>query len=175
MSFAIDELIQERLPHLHAYARGLTRNRAAAEDLVQDTIERVLTSAERFDGSNFKGWSNAILRNRFIDDCRRARFWGGSIEDPAAETAREATQEKIIELDETLRALDNLAPKHRQVLVLICIKEFSYARAAKRLKIPLGTVRSRLSRARAELLAVVEGDDRGCRNGEARLAGRPQA
>jgi len=167
MGFAIGDLIHERLPHLRAYARGLTRNRAAAEDLVQDTIVRALTSAEHFDGSNFKGWSNTILRNRFIDDCRRARFQSGSIEDrPAAATAQEATQEKVIELDETLQALGNLPPKHRQVLVLICFKEFSYARAAKRLKIPLGTVRSRLSRARAELLAVVDGEGRGRRNGE---------
>lgn len=162
MNLPIGDLIQERLPHLRAYARGLTRNRAAAEDLVQDTIERLLTSAERFDGSNFNGWSNTILHNRFIDDCRRARFRGGSIENrPAAETAREATQERVIELNETLRALDNLRPKLRQVLVLICFEEFSYARAAKRLKIPLGTVRSRLSRARAELLAAAEGNGRG--------------
>jgi RNA polymerase sigma-70 factor (ECF subfamily) len=136
MNLAIGDLIQERLPHLHAYARALTRNRAAAEYLLQDTIERVLTSGERFDGSNFKGWSNTSF-------CRRARFRGRPVEDlPVAATAQEAKREKVIELDQTLRALDNIAPKHRQILTLICIKDFSNARAAKRLKIPLGTERS---------------------------------
>lgn len=80
--------------------------------------------------------------------------------------AQKATQDLAVELDETLRELDNLAPKHRNILVLTCIHELSYARTARRLKIPLGTVRSRLSRARAELLATVNGQ-RGDRcNGE---------
>jgi RNA polymerase sigma-70 factor, ECF subfamily len=169
MSLAVNTLLQERLPHLHAYAMALTRNRAAAEDLVQDTVERVLSSADRFDGSNFNGWSNTILRNRFIDDCRRDRFRGGSVDDvPVSATAQEATQEKTAELDDTLRALDDLAPKHREILALICLEELSYARTARRLKIPLGTVRSRLARARAELQAALESNGRGRRYGEAR-------
>jgi RNA polymerase sigma-70 factor, ECF subfamily len=155
------ELIQERLPQWRAYAQSLTRNRAAAEDLVQDTVVRVLTAIDRFDGTNFKSWSNAILHNRFIDDRRRARYQGGSIEDlPVAATAHKATQEIEVELVETLRALDDISPQHREIIILVGIKELSYARTARRLKIPMGTVRSRLSRARAELLALVEGERR---------------
>lgn len=157
MSVATDTLIVERLPGLLAYARALTRNRAEADDLVQDAIVRVLDSIERFDGNNFAAWSGTILRNRFIDNCRQLRFKGGAIEDaPVMATAQQPTQERVVELDETLRVLDDIAPKHREVIIMICIKEFSYARTAGLLKIPMGTVRSRLSRARVELLVAVE-------------------
>jgi DNA-directed RNA polymerase specialized sigma24 family protein len=66
---------------------------------------------------------------------------------PVTATAQEATQESVVELDGTLRMLDNLAPRHRKILVMICLKEYSYIRTARELKIPVGTVRSRLSRA----------------------------
>jgi RNA polymerase sigma-70 factor (ECF subfamily) len=167
MNSTIAELIQSRLPQWRAYAQSLTRNRAAAEDLVQDTVVRVLRSIDKFDGTNFKSWSNAILHNRFIDDRRRARFQTGSVEDlPVEATAREATQEHEVELVETLHALDKISPKHREIIVLVGIKEFSYARTARRLKIPMGTVRSRLARARVELHTAVDGDRRLGRNGE---------
>lgn len=167
MSLATDALIVERLPRMLTYARALTRNRAEADDLVQDTVIRVLDSIERFDGRSFGAWSGTILRNRFIDNCRHARFQGGAIEDaPVMATAAQPTQESVVELDQTLRLLDDLAPNHREIIVMICIKEFSYARTAKLLKVPIGTVRSRLSRARVELLSAVEEDRHGRRNGE---------
>jgi RNA polymerase sigma-70 factor (ECF subfamily) len=145
----------------------LTRNRAAAEDLVQDTAVRVLTQSKQFDGSNFASWSNMILRNRFIDDCRRARFRSGSIDDvPATAVAQEATQELAVELDETLRALEDLPSNFRKILELKCVHGLSYEHTARRLKIPLGTVRSRLSRARAELLATVDGKRGDPRSGD---------
>lgn len=159
MALATDTLLIDRLPRLHTYARALTRNRADADDLVQDTVIRVLDSIERFDGRSFGAWSGTILRNRFIDNCRHARFHGGAIEDaPVIVTTQRPTQEGVVELDQTLRVLEDLAPKHREIIVMICIKEFSYARTARMLNIPVGTVRSRLSRARVELLAAVEDD-----------------
>ena len=171
MNSTAGDLIQERLPQWRAYAQSLTRNRAAAEDLVQDTVVRVLTAIDRFDGTNFKSWSNAILHNRFIDDRRRARYQGGSIEDlPVAATAHKATQEIEVELVETLRALDDISPQHREIIILVGLKELSYARTARRLKIPMGTVRSRLSRARAELLTLVDGERRLGRKAKAALA-----
>jgi RNA polymerase sigma-70 factor (ECF subfamily) len=168
MDSAIGDLILKRLPNMRAYAQSLTRNRAAAEDLVQDTIVRILTSSNQFDGSNFVSWSNMILRNRFIDDCRRARFRdGGSIDDvPVTAIAQKAAQELAVELDETLRALEDLSPNFRNILVLKCIDDLSYAHTARRLKITLGTVRSRLSRARAELSATVKGNRGGRHDGE---------
>lgn len=166
MDSAIGDLILKRLPHWRAYARSLTRNRAAAEDLVQDTAVRVLTKSKQFDGSNFASWSNMILRNRFIDGCRRARFQSGSIDDvPGTAIAQEATQDFTVELDEILRAIQDLPPKFRKILVLSCVNGLSYEHTARRLKIPLGTVRSRLSRARFELLATVDGKRRDHRNG----------
>lgn len=174
MSAPMDSLIVERLPRMRAYARTLTRNRAAADDLVQDTIVRVLDSAEHFDGRSFAAWSGTILRNRFIDNCRRARFDAGPLDDATdVAVTQQPTQERVVELDETLRVLDDLAPKHREIIVMICIKELSYARTARLLKLPIGTVRSRLSRARVELLAAVE-SDRHDRRGHPRLA-RPMA
>lgn len=167
MYSAIDDMILKRLPHWRAYALSLTRNRAAAEDLVQDTAVRVLTRSKQFDGSNFASWSNAILHNHFVDDCRRARFRSGSIDDaPPMEIAQKATQEVAVELDETLRALEDLPPHFRKILVLNCVDGLSYEHTARRLKIPLGTVRSRLSRARSELLATVDGKRGYHRNGD---------
>lgn len=81
MTYAIGDLIQKQLPHWLAYAQSLTRNRTAAEDLVQDTVVRVLTSIERFDGRSFASWSNTILRNRFIDGYRRSLFQDSSVVD----------------------------------------------------------------------------------------------
>jgi RNA polymerase sigma-70 factor (ECF subfamily) len=168
MGYAAGDLILERMPHLVSYARALTRNRASADDLVQDTVVRILTSIEQFDGSSFASWSGTILRNRFFDNCRRSRRHGGSVEDAAVpEMAEEPAQDFVVELDETLRVLDDLSPKHREILTMICIKEFSYERTARMLRIPIGTVRSRLSRARLELLAIVE-SGRGARNGVVR-------
>jgi RNA polymerase sigma-70 factor (ECF subfamily) len=181
MTYPIGDMIQERLPHWLAYAQALTRNRAAAEDLVQDTVVRVLTSMERFDGRSFASWSNTILRNRFIDGYRHSLFQDSSAVDLEGPTfARAASQEIVVEMDETLRAIERLAPKHRRILVLTCVQDLSYARAARRLKIPLGTVRSRLSRARAELLATLDGKSRGGRSGRSvpdstRLASRRKA
>ncbi len=166
MTYPIGDMIQERLPHWLAYAQALTRNRAAAEDLVQDTVVRVLTSMERFDGRSFASWSNTILRNRFIDGYRHSLFQDTSVVDLEGPTfARAASQEIVVEMDETLRAIEKLAPKHRRILVLTCIHDLSYAHTARRLKIPLGTVRSRLSRARAELLATLDGKASGGRRG----------
>lgn len=158
MTYAIGDLIQKQLPHWLAYAQSLTRNRTAAEDLVQDTVVRVLASIERFDGRSFASWSNAILRNRFIDGYRRSLFQDFSVVDlEEILTAREASQEITVEVDETLRAVARLSPKHRRILVLTCVQDLSYVRTARRLKIPLGTVRSRLSRARKELAATLDG------------------
>lgn len=166
MTYPIDDLIRERLPHWLAYAQSLTRNRAAAEDLVQDTVVRVMSSMERFDGRSFASWSNTILRNRFIDGYRHSLFQDSSAVDLDGPTfARAASQETVVEMDETLRAIGRLAPKYRRVLILTCIHELSYARTARRLKIPLGTVRSRLSRARAELQATLDGKSGGGRHG----------
>lgn len=166
MAYPIGDLIRERLPHWLAYAQALTRNRAAAEDLVQDTVVRVMSSMERFDGRSFASWSNTILRNRFIDGYRHSLFQDGSAVDLDGPTfARAASQETAVEMDETLRAIGRLAPKYRRILVLTCIHELSYARTARRLKIPLGTVRSRLSRARAELQATLDGKSGDCENG----------
>lgn len=177
MTYPIGDLIQKQLPHWLAYAQSLTRNRTAAEDLVQDTVVRVLASIERFDGRSFASWSNTILRNRFIDGYRRSLFQDSSVVDlEGTLTAREASQEVAVEVDETLRALDKLSPKHRRILMLTCIQDLSYVRTAQRLKIPLGTVRSRLSRAREELAARLDGKNGDGRNG--RLppsAARPQS
>lgn len=168
MGYAADDLILGRLPHLRSYARALTRNRAAADDLVQDTVVRILTSIDQFDGSSFAAWSSTILHNRFIDDCRRVRRHEGIAEErTTSAVVQEPTQDFAVELDETLRVLDRLSPKHREIITLICVKEFSYERTAQQLDIPVGTVRSRLSRARQELQSVIEGGRRDRRNGEA--------
>jgi len=157
MSHAVHTLLLDRLPKLRSYAGALTRNPSSADDLVQDAAVRILTSVDRFDGVNFESWSGTILRNRFIDDCRR--FRRARLIEPLiqARPVQNATQDFVVELDETMRFLEALAPIHREIITMISIEELSYERAAQRLGIPIGTVRSRLSRARLALEEAVAG------------------
>lgn len=157
MNVSVNDMIVDRLPGMRSYARSLTRNAESANDLVHDAIVRVISSFDRFDGSSFAAWSNTILHNRFIDGRRRARFHGGSIDDlPSARWAQEPEQYSVVELDETLCAVEGLSPVSREILELICVKGVDYADAAVVLDIPLGTVRSRLSRARGALIQALE-------------------
>jgi RNA polymerase sigma-70 factor (ECF subfamily) len=147
------------LPHLRAYGRALTGSADQADDLVQDTIVRLLAAQETFKpGTNFRAWAIAILRNRFIDIRRRARYSSESIDDvDTSSFASPALQESAVFFEETAREFWRLNPAHREIMTLIGINGMSYDKAAEMLGCPVGTVRSRLARARAELQTAIEG------------------
>jgi RNA polymerase sigma-70 factor (ECF subfamily) len=141
-------------------ALSLTRHQAEAEDLVQDTLVRAFRGIEGFDGQYPRAWLLTILRNTHINRNRRRR--PELLRDPettdqrlAANVARDRTDAFVDEaLDaEIIRALDALGPRFREVVELVDIDGLSYAEAADVLGIPLGTVMSRLHRARSRIRA----------------------
>jgi len=149
---------QQAIPHLRAYARSLTRNPDAADDLVQDTLIRGWAAREQFvEGTNFRAWMFTILRHRFFDERRRARQAHFPLSEVAQENlASRATQDVVIQFDDMARAFWKLTPHHREVLMLVGAVGLGYDEAAEVIGCAVGTIRSRLSRARAELQSVMD-------------------
>lgn len=146
-------LFRECLPHLRAYARSLSRNADVADDLVQDTLLRGWAARNQFTmGTNFRAWMFTILRNRFLDECRNGRGREMRTSDISSyDLVVGPTQEVVVEFDDMARAYWRLSPNHREIIMLAGAMGASYEEAAKIIGCPVGTVRSRLSRARTEL------------------------
>jgi RNA polymerase sigma-70 factor (ECF subfamily) len=151
------------LPHLRRFARALCGDASLADDLVQDCVERALTKSHLYDPSRpLRAWAYAILRNIFISGLRRS---GRSAvvktvdELVAGEDAVAPDQEDRLAVGSVASALDRLSAQHREVIVLVALEELSYRDVAEILGVPLGTVMSRLSRAREHLKQLLE--DRG--------------
>jgi RNA polymerase sigma-70 factor, ECF subfamily len=142
------------LPALRRYALGLSGDRALADDLVQDCIERALRRVDTLaDEQRLGAWLRTILFNVFIDGRRTSRSRGEVVEDGMlADLADPATPADVRqEAHEVLRATTALAPQQRQVLLLIAAEGLTYREAAEELGVPIGTVMSRLARAREQL------------------------
>lgn len=158
MSVDIRPLLIRALPKLRAFAWSLTRSREAADDLVQGACERVLAASGSWQpGTNFEGWMCRILRNLWID-AFRARRPEAPIEewpDLPGQDGR-ATAEARFALQAAQAAIAALPEEQRSVLVLVCVEEMSYRDTAEALDIPVGTVMSRLARARAAVAAAME-------------------
>ena len=149
----------ENLPHLRAFAHLIARNHALAEDLVQDTIVRALAKRHQFrPGTNLKGWLIIILRNRFFNEMRRSsRKSEVTIEPQGDLAAIDGCQEVSVEIQDFKAAFRKLPPTQREALVLVGASGFSYEEAAKIARCPVGTMKSRVSRARAELASQLHG------------------
>jgi RNA polymerase sigma-70 factor (ECF subfamily) len=151
------------LPYLRRFARALSGDAAVADDLVQDCVERAMNKSHLYDPARpLRAWLYAVLRNLYISSLRRT---GRStvvktVEDlQYGEGAVAPEQENRLSAGSVTEALDRLAPQHREVIVLVALEEMSYRDVAEILGIPLGTVMSRLSRAREHLRQILE--DRG--------------
>lgn len=148
-------LVEPVIPRLRRYARTLLRDGAAADDLVQDCLERAISRwhQRRVDG-DARTWLFTILHNLAMNRLRQASRRGVHvpIEDasPGA-IGRAPDQEARLHHRDMVAALDRLPDDQRAVLLLVSIEELSYADAAQALGVPIGTVMSRLSRARARL------------------------
>jgi len=157
-----EDLTQEflaALPALQSYARALTHNVDTAKDLVQDTLLRGWASQHKFvAGTNFRAWIFTIMRNRFLDLCRRNREILLPVEDHANHPRLSSmpAQDPMIELEEVAFAYWRLSPNHREILTLVGALGFGYEEAAEIVGCATGTVRSRLSRARDELQNQLE-------------------
>lgn len=145
-------------PHLRAFARGLCGDRDRADDLAQEAMMRAWAARDRYTaGTNFKAWTFTILRNNFYSEARRARFHG-EYDEVAAERilSAPASQDQAIELRDVLRGLEAIPDNYREALVLVAAGNLSYEEVADICGVALGTVKSRICRARAMLSNVIE-------------------
>ena len=157
----VDARLREQLPRLYRFARWLTRDASRADDLVQATLEKALS---RWDGlrddNALRAWLFTIAYRQFLDDRRRARrhaamlaLVSGSVEAEQPSAEREVIGQSVIE------ALQHLPDAQRHLLLWVSVEGLSYREIAELLDVPIGTVMSRLSRARAELRRLSDGED----------------
>jgi len=156
-----DSLIAQQIPRLRRYARALTGDRAAADDLVQDTLERALSKFHLWrSGSDMRAWLFTIMHNIFVNQARsRMRHPHEPLDEPAAEKLQ-YREPDWSDLRDIGAALTRLPVEQRTVVLLVGLEQFTYEEAARVLNVPIGTVMSRLSRARERLRALLGGDFR---------------
>jgi len=165
-AFATNELGSEYVDGLYGYAMVLTRNRAEAEDLVQETYVRALGAAGRLrENSNIKGWLFTILRNLWFTELRKRRNFPTIVEmdgddhtaDSLVGNTRDAHEIFVSNEDSDIvrSAIDGLPAEFREIILLREFEELSYQEIADVLGCPAGTVMSRLGRARAKLRAAL--------------------
>ena len=153
-------LVEPLIPSLRRYARSLLRDQSAADDLVQDCLERVISRwhQRRTDG-NARTWVFTVLHNLAINRLKQTARRGGHIPVEDMDDAAFATppaQEHGLHHQAVVEALSWLPEDQRSVLLLVSVEELSYAETASVLDIPIGTVMSRLSRARHRLAQMLE-------------------
>ncbi len=151
------------IPHLRRFARALSGDASLADDLVQDCIERALRKSHLYDPARpLRAWLYAVLRNLFISGLRRdgRSTIVKTVDDLTdGEGAVRPMQEDRLSASLVAEALNRLRAQHREVIVLVGLEELSYKDVAEILGLPIGTVMSRLSRARKSLRQILE--DRG--------------
>ncbi|RFB81430.1 RNA polymerase sigma factor [Methylovirgula sp. 4M-Z18] len=154
-------LIEPLIPALRRYARVLVKDRFAADDLVQDCLERAVSRwHQRRPDADPRTWMFTILHHLAVNRFRQQRRSPVevAIEDaPERDVSHMANQEKTIEVQHMLRCVDLLPDEQRTVLFLVALEDLSYAQTADVLGIPVGTVMSRLSRSRDRLIELMDG------------------
>ena len=159
--------IEQEIPKLRRYARALTRDATRADDLVQSCLMRALAKSHLWQpGTDLRAWLFTILHNQHVNDVRRGVREGSAvpIDDDVLSLTVPAAQHASLELRDLDRAMAQLAEEQRQVLLLVGLEGMQYEEAAMVLQIPVGTIRSRLSRGRAELRRLLGMKEPGDRN-----------
>src|SRR5690349_24316850 len=165
-------LLEHEIPRLRRYARALTRDATRADDLVQSCLIRALEKSHLWQpGTDLRAWLFTILHNQHVNDVRRAVRGGINVpvEDVAPVLTVPSTQGASLQLRDLDRALAQLPEEQRQVLLLVGLEGMRYEEVAVVLDVPVGTVRSRLSRGRDMLRHLMD-----IKN-EARVAAETQA
>jgi RNA polymerase sigma-70 factor (ECF subfamily) len=150
------------LPHLRNFALSLTHDPARSDDLVQGTVLRAWANLDHFQhGSNLEAWLFTILRNSFYSECRQRRW---EVEDPEGGYARtlmvQPEQESRLMLEDLQQALVRLPPDQREALLLLAEQGKTYEDAAALCGVAVGTIKSRVHRARTQLAAMLQMEDR---------------
>lgn len=156
---AIIAQIEQEIPRLRRFARGMVRDMSLADDLVQECLERALTRLHLYQpGTNLRAWLFTILRNLHINGVRRKQtFVDIDSEAHAGLGGAHGSQFSRMEVRDLKRALAKLPREQREVVLLIGLEGISYAEAADIMKVSIGTVKSRLSRGRRALRLLMEG------------------
>src|SRR5882762_9095683 len=147
------------VPQLHTFARSLTRDGVRADDLVQEALMRAINNIERFrPGTNLKAWLFTIVRNEHYSQLRRRKFEAHGVDtDLLPEPSVPPDHDGKLELRDLNRALASLSPGQRTALILVSVSGFSYEEAAAICGCAVGTIKSRVARARETLLDMLEG------------------
>lgn len=151
--------VEPMIPALRRYAHGLLRNPETADDIVQDCLEKVVSNWSRRRDENARSWVFTILHNLAVNRIRQEARRSGTVplDDMLEGTASiAAVQEDTLFGQDVLAAIERLPPAYRSILLLVTVEELSYAEAATILGIPVGTVMSRLARAREHLRTILE-------------------
>jgi RNA polymerase sigma-70 factor, ECF subfamily len=159
---AVRDQMLALLPNLRAFAISLTNDRTRADDLVQDTILRAWANLSRFEpGTNLGAWLFTILRNSFCSDHRKRKH---EVEDPKGAYVMslgvQPEQESALDLDDLRRALVQLPSEQREAVILVGAEGMSYEDAAAICGVAVGTIKSRVNRARNQLMVLLQMEDR---------------
>jgi RNA polymerase sigma-70 factor, ECF subfamily len=154
----VNEQLVTFLPRLRIWAFALTRNRAAADDLAQDVAAKVLRAQDCFvPGTNFSAWVHRIMLNHFISSVRNRREFTEVNEIPEQPTV--GSHEDRTALRELSWAVRQLPPDQREALSMIALQEIPYETAAEKTGCAIGTLKSRVHRARLQLRAYMLGEE----------------
>lgn len=153
--------LEQHTTRLNKFAYRLTQNHADAKDLVQDTFLRALEKQHLYQdrkGSSLYSWLSKIMYNLFVSGFRRKRKFesGADPEELIKNKSVPATQESKVELDQVKKEISSMSEKYKNVIAFVCYQQMPYEEASEKLRIPVGTVRSRLSRARSKLNASMD-------------------
>src|ERR1700732_30392 len=158
----VTSLIEAQIPRLRRYARALLRNPVDADDLVQETLLRALTKAHLWErGTDLRAWLFTMMHNQYVNFVRASARSGHQVSvDVIAEFGRPGSQMAALELGELKTAIDRLPEEQRAVLLLIGLEGMGYDETPTIMSVPVGTVRSRLSRARETLRQMLDAPER---------------
>lgn len=157
-----NSLLEAQIPRLRRYARALLRDVSRADDLVQDTLVRALAKQHLWEpGTNLRAWLFTLMHNIHVNVVRQSVRDGAmvDVEDVSSDLIATTDPTASCQLRELESAIARLPEEQRQVLLLVALEGIPYDEAALILAIPIGTVRSRLSRARESLRKLLDRDD----------------
>lgn len=151
------------IPHLRRYARSLTRDTDLADDIVQSALEVALRKRSSWKRTgSVRSWMFSVLHRTFLDHqraTRRRRHWTGLFQSERQDEVEASPQEAWVERTSILEALGRLPEEQRAVILLVAVEGFGYDDVARILNVPVGTVRSRLSRGRETLTQLWDDRD----------------
>jgi RNA polymerase sigma-70 factor, ECF subfamily len=154
--------LEEQIPRLRRYARALTRDASRADDLVQDTLLRALSKQHLWqEGTNLRAWLFTLMHNQHVNDVRRSNRDGGNVDvnEMASVLVANTDPTASRQLRELERGLGLLPVEQREAILLVGLEGLRYDEAAIIAGVPIGTVRSRLSRGREALRRILDIDE----------------